>query len=451
VFLDGLVLLGVSGGSAELGDEADRYAFQGSMNFVDATTGALVRKTWTIHPPKEPEDDFAGGGIWSTPAIDRDTKTFFVGTANPFRPQAEHPHTNAVLKFDGDRSSPTFGQILGSYKGTIDEYLPAYSELPCQDFPGNNPPYYPQGIGACGDIDLDFGASANLFTDATGRKLVGVGQKSGVYHVFDAATMKFVWSQIVGPPTPVGGIVGSTAYDGESVFGPVTVPGYLWSVSGTDGAHRWISPTADGAHWGESVSVANGVAYTVDLTGFLDAFDARTGVPLAKRPLLLGGTGTPLSLSWGGVSVARNTIYAAVGITGLDEGFVVAFRRGGVGDAVGDVEKTVADVLGGGGPSGPLPAGPGIVAGPGAASSSYATPVMVTSVGGPLSFTNLDLPQHDVVSVDKGAGGAPIFRTPLIGLGQTVPVEGLDAVQAGRTYEFFCSIHPGMRGNLIVR
>jgi hypothetical protein len=45
----------------------------------------------------------------------------------------------------------------------------------------------------------------------------------------------------------------------------------------------------------------------------------RTGALLGKRPLILGGTGTPASLSWGGVAVARRTIFASVGIRGLPE------------------------------------------------------------------------------------------------------------------------------------
>jgi plastocyanin len=42
-------------------------------------------------------------------------------------------------------------------------------------------------------------------------------------------------------------------------------------------------------------------------------------------------------------------------------------------------------------------------------------------------------------------------EVPLIGLGQTAPVEGTDRLTAGKTYAFFCSIHPGMRGQLAVR
>jgi plastocyanin len=208
---------------------------------------------------------------------------------------------------------------------------------------------------------------------------------------------------------------------------------------------------ADGAHWGPPVAVANGIAYTVDLTGYLDAYDARTGALLGKKPLALGGTSSPTSLAWGGVSVARNTVYAAVGISSLEEGFVVAFRRGGVNDVQADAEKTVTDVTGGGGGPVAPPTGTAILAGPGAASTTYATPVMVTQVGGPLSFANLDLPQHDVVADELAPDGTPLFSSRLSGIGEVVPVEGLDRVQSGRQYGFYCSIHPGMRGTLLVR
>jgi polyvinyl alcohol dehydrogenase (cytochrome) len=450
VVYDGVLMLGVSGGSAELGDEADRYAFQGSMNFLDADTGGVLKKTWTIHPPKQPDDQFAGAGIWSTPAIDPQDKVAFVGTANPFKPGAEHKYANSVVRFDVDPRSARFGQITGAYKGLIDEYLPAFSQLPCYDFPGNNPPYYPQGIGSCGDIDLDFGAAPNLFTDRSGRKLVGAGQKSGVYHVFDARTMQPVFKQIVGPPGSLGGIVGSTAMDGSAVYGPITVPGYVWSIDARSGSWRWLGPVLDGAHWGPPVSVANGVAYTVDFSGFLDAFDTRSGTLIAKRPLNLGGGGA--SLSWGGVSIARNTVYAAVGVVGLADGFVVALRAGGVADAVSDASQTnPAAGGGGGGGGGGAPAGPSIVSAPGAASTGYATPVMTTRVGGPLSYVNLDVVQHDVVSTDKAPDGAPLFRSKLIGLGESAPVEGLDRVRSGQSYSFFCSVHPGMRGTLFVQ
>jgi plastocyanin len=192
------------------------------------------------------------------------------------------------------------------------------------------------------------------------------------------------------------------------------------------------------------------VVYTVDLNGYLDAYDARNGTLLLRRPLALGGGG-PASLSWGGVSVARNTVYAGVGLGSLPEGFIVAFKPGSLTDAPEDVQKTLGGAGGGAGGGPQVPLGSAIVASPGATSAGYATPVMATQVGGPLSFVNLDPVQHDVSSDAKEPDGRPLFSSKLSGLGEVSPVQGLDKVQSGQTYGFYCSIHPGMRGTLVVR
>jgi hypothetical protein len=44
-----------------------------------------------------------------------------------------------------------------------------------------------------------------------------------------------------------------------------------------------------------------------------------------------------------------------------------------------------------------------------------------------------------------------LFQSKLIGRCQTAPVEGLDTVKSGQSYTFHGSLHPGMRGTLIVR
>jgi polyvinyl alcohol dehydrogenase (cytochrome) len=330
VVFEGMVFSGFSGGSAELGDDADRARFQGGFVLLSASNGRLLKRTWTIRPPDKdpdkPRNGFAGGAIWATPAIDVHHKLAFVGSGNPFRPQKQHRHTDSILKIDLDRASPRFGEIIDSYQGIVDEYIEQAREAPCFDLPGNPPPYYPQGVGSCADLDLDFGSSPNIFFDPKGRMVVGEGQKSGWYHVVNARTMKLDWRAPVGPPSAVGGIVGATAYDGTAVYGPITAPGYLWSLRPKEGTPRWFSPIADGAHWGNPVAVANGVVYIVDLKGFFDAYDAATGAPLLHRPMMVDSR--DLSPSWAGVSIARHTVYAAVGITGLPNGYVIAYRPG---------------------------------------------------------------------------------------------------------------------------
>jgi plastocyanin len=137
------------------------------------------------------------------------------------------------------------------------------------------------------------------------------------------------------------------------------------------------------------------------------------------------------------VSIARNTVYAAVGISGLANGFVVAFRPGG-GDSGGVPTPPAlpglpnAPGVGGGSPA---------VAGPGAQFAGYATPVVTVAHGGSVTFTNLDVPQHDV----QGNG----FGTPLINTGQNAKVVGVESLAPG-SYDFFCSIHRNMKGTLTV-
>lgn len=81
--------------------------------------------------------------------------------------------------------------------------------------------------------------------------------------------------------------------------------------------------------------------------------------------------------------------------------------------------------------------------------STYATKNVAIDQGEPLTFLNLDALNHDVTARGKDASGAPLFSTPLIGIGEEVPVAGADAVSPG-SYAFFCTIHPNMEGTLVV-
>jgi polyvinyl alcohol dehydrogenase (cytochrome) len=329
----GIVFVGVSGDAAQHADQEQLDLFHGSFVLLDAATGRILRKTYTI-PKRMWKKGFAGGTVTAVAAIDTANRIAYVGTGSAFRPQQEAPNDNAILKIDLDRASPTFGRILGSVKGsTFDDFIPGFSSMPCEDLPIPPPPAIVptgRGVGACGDVDVDFAASPNLFRTADGRLMVGESQKSGVYHTAEAGSMHAAWSTTWGPPQPFGGT--STAFDGIHIFGAGAPPGNVFALDPATGAIEWVAPIGDGAHYGLAVATANGVVYTLDLKGFIDAYDAATGLPLLHRPILVG-SGAQHSFTFGGVSIARGTVFASVGIqsTGLDptgdlDGYVVAFR-----------------------------------------------------------------------------------------------------------------------------
>ena len=282
-------LLVLEGVSAVSGDPAS--PLRGSLTALDAATGSLVWKQYTVPP------GFNGGAVWSTPAVDLAAGTVYVGTGNAYSGQAA-PTTDAMLQLD-----LATGAIRGSFQATSGDVFSSST-------PG---------------LDFDFGASPNLI-DVGGRHLVGEGQKSGAYWVLDRANMKPVWHDQVGPGSVVGGVLGSTAYDSaaDQIAGPISAPGYVWSVQGSTGTTKWVTAGAgDPAHL-SPVAISNGVVYSLVSSGFLGAWSEQTGVPLAQMSLAKPGSTTP-AVSFGGVSVADGLVVANTGDQG-SSGSIVAFR-----------------------------------------------------------------------------------------------------------------------------
>lgn len=105
-------------------------------------------------------------------------------------------------------------------------------------------------------------------------------------------------------------------------------------------------------------------------------------------------------------------------------------------------------------------------AGPGASTTGYVTRVVVTPVGGPVTFVNGDVVADHTLTADAtlpkkvakrtkrcrayGVRSCPLFTTTVVASGQSAEVEGLKRVKAGRQYEFKCLIHGSMTGTLVV-
>jgi spore coat protein A len=104
-------------------------------------------------------------------------------------------------------------------------------------------------------------------------------------------------------------------------------------------------------------------------------------------------------------------------------------------------------------------------AGPGGYVAGWATPVVVVQSGGDLTVVNGDVAPHNFVASENylppktarktfwcsafKKKTCPLFWSETITIGETTSVQGLEAIAPGQ-FPFFCSIHPGMAGTLVV-
>jgi polyvinyl alcohol dehydrogenase (cytochrome) len=266
VFWTGTVYIGTSG------PNNDEATARGSVVALDERTGAVRWQTFTVPP------GYDGGAVWSTPAIDTQAGRLYVGTGNAYHAPAADT-TDSIMALNART-----GDILGHFQSTAGDIW----EL---DNPSGGP-------------DYDFGASPNLLSGPGGQPLVGEGSKSGDYWALDRASLRPVWHTSVGPGSSLGGILGSTAYDGARIYGTDATSGQAFALA-AGGAEQWASSDGGEPDW-TPAAVANGVLYTADPNGYLIARNALTGEVLARLAL-----GTPLT--FGGIAVAGRAVYVATG------------------------------------------------------------------------------------------------------------------------------------------
>jgi polyvinyl alcohol dehydrogenase (cytochrome) len=306
-----VVLVGICGQEASPGS-------RGGFAVVDANTGDLLKRTYTISE-EEFAEGYEGASIWTTPVVDTATGYAYAGTGNPSS-ALESRYANAIVKIDLDRArTASFGTIVDAYKGNWDGYLPNCNSA--------------ARPASCVALDVDFGASLNLFTDGLGRTVVGALQKSGVYYAVFADSMQEAWKAVVGNPGHTFNAA-SPAADANGVYVPATAPGQMVSLDRTFGSMRWLTPFVDGLHY-QPASVANDIVYVTTLEGLLLGLRAADGVPILVRQLAQDtgafnpaaplGSGNPLDAlsvanTSAGVSIARNTVYVAF------QHFVIAYR-----------------------------------------------------------------------------------------------------------------------------
>ncbi len=321
IVFEGVVYQGVSSVEFALAGEEGYVCctFRGSLVALDARTGEIKWKTYTVPDNGGQAGGYSGGSIWGgTPAIDPRRQLVYVTTGQNYAVPPEAKDCQLAGGSPAECLSPDNHKdsilALDLRSGAIEWSAgpQAFDDWNGGCIPGFPPDNCPESPGP----DWDFGTGAQLLSirvDGRRRRVVGAGQKSGQYWLLDAATGEVLWSASVGPGGINGGIQWGTATDGRRIYvaeanferlthtlpdGQTITSGSFAALDAATGAILWQVPDPTDGIDTAAVTVANGVVYAGSLTGRMFALDAETGEirwdfqgqgPSAAGPAVVGG------------------------------------------------------------------------------------------------------------------------------------------------------------------
>jgi len=254
---------------AGLGEEAqgsrltyECCTFRGSVTALDAATGSVIWKTYTIaEEPKKrgvtKEGTQAwgpsGGGIWSAPTIDARRGVLYISTGNGYS-DPQQPTTDAVIAMD---------LKTGKIAWVAQPVPKDVWMMGCKPENPDNP-----RCPAVQGPDHDFSASPMLAKKSSGQDIVIIQSKSGMAYAFDPdkAGAK-VWEYRTSGGSGLGGqwggaVDGTLAYFG--VNGTLSqTPGGMRAVKIDTGEEVWSkAPEPKLCGNGRGCSSAQGAALT---------------------------------------------------------------------------------------------------------------------------------------------------------------------------------------------
>jgi polyvinyl alcohol dehydrogenase (cytochrome) len=351
---DGVLYVPLSGVSEETAASNPEYeccTFRGSLTALDAQSGEVIWKTYTVDEPRPRGQSTAGAQlwgpagapIWSTPTIDRERGLLYAATGNAYA-DPNPPTSDAIVAFSIDTGAIVWARQLTPG----DVWILGCDERSAANGQAGSNPNCPEDVGP----DFDFSASPALVQTSDGRDLLVVPQKSGVGYALDPdARGRVVWEYRWGRGSPVGGVWGS-ATDGERVYFGVAdhltpAPGGLHAVDVATGERIWYQPPPQllcdpgpgcSAAQSAAVTAIPGVVFSGSADGGIRAYAADSGEILwtfdtnGRFDTVNGVDGTGGSIDGPGAVVAGGMLFVTSGnggFVGRPGNLVLAFAVGG--------------------------------------------------------------------------------------------------------------------------
>jgi len=338
VYYKGRLYVGLAG-SEEIVSSDPHYpccTYRGSLTALDASTGAVIWKTYTI--PDEPRPTKknsigtqlwapAGASIWTTPTIDPKRGAIYVGTGNAFTEPAVKT-SDAIMAFDLKT-----GKVLWSYQALANDASPGGCgpngprDAQCPENPGP---------------DWDFSNSPILQTLKSGKRVLVAAHKGATVVAVDPdRDGKLLWTadlsagRDTSAPVQVQIMWGGAA-DAQNVYYD-TRAGTVAAIRLTDGKIVWnraIDPSP--AHPGAggrprkgveaALTVIPGVLFAGGWDGVLHALSTDDGHELwqfdtaREFPTVNGVAAHGGSLGAPGPVIAGGMLFVGSGYVGTGNG-----------------------------------------------------------------------------------------------------------------------------------
>ncbi len=355
------VYAGVSSFEEGAGGEADYECctFRGSVSALNASTGEVIWKAYTIpEPSKKVKKNKigtqlwgpSGSGVWATPTLDVKLKRVYVTTGDNYSDPPDGT-SDAMMAFDMET-----GKHIWTQQFTAGDAF----NIGCESEDDTN---CPDAKGP----DFDFGSSAILRTLPSGKRVLLAGQKSGVVHAVDPdQDGKILWQQRAGAGGILGGIQWGPAADEANIYvalsdvevnlrrsqeGSITTSidntkgGGITAYSIETGEKLWFTPPPGcggkpncSPAQSAAISVLPGVVFSGSVDGHLRAYSTQDGATVwdydtAQEYYSVNDVETKGgSLDGPGPTIAGGMVYVYTGYGfwgGIPGNALLAFEAGG--------------------------------------------------------------------------------------------------------------------------